>query len=204
LYKRFGQTQDRLKALRLRNSTWERTIIPITTGVGCFLIFWIGGVRVLAPALFAPPGQWGLRHLTSEEILVAKDFSPGTVAKFAPDSLTNTFMASLVPGKCLVFRFRALFNGGGGEEESKEGPTDTQGVTGFAANGEPENTGLSDSMDTRDSQDSVLGDARYSQRSNGEEAKFLEGETRPFAHTYSFSCRRGYFPSARYSQHDVR
>ena len=71
------------------------------------------GVWVLAPGLFVPKGQWGLRHLTSEEILVAKDFSPGTVAKFAPESLTNTFLADLVPGKCLVFGFCALFNGGG-------------------------------------------------------------------------------------------
>jgi hypothetical protein len=70
-------------------------------------------VRVLAPALFAPKGLWGLRHLSSEEILVAKDFSPGVVSNFSLSSLTNTFLAELVPGKCLVFGFRALINGGG-------------------------------------------------------------------------------------------
>jgi hypothetical protein len=71
-------------------------------------------VGVLAPALFAPKGLWGLRHLTGDEILMAKDFSPGTVAKFSGETLSNALLAALSPGKCLVFGFCALINGGGG------------------------------------------------------------------------------------------
>jgi hypothetical protein len=71
-------------------------------------------VRILAPALFAPKGLWGLRHLTCDEILVAKDFSPGTVAKLSGKTLSNALLAALSPEKCLVFGFRALINGGGG------------------------------------------------------------------------------------------
>jgi hypothetical protein len=70
-------------------------------------------VRVLAPALFAPKGLWGLRHITSDEILVAKDFPPCTVAKISGETLSSAILGRLSPGKCLVFGFRALINGGG-------------------------------------------------------------------------------------------
>jgi hypothetical protein len=82
-------------------------------GGGLLLVVLTWQVRVLAPALFAPKGLWGLRHLTCEEILVAKDFSLGAVEKLALETLSNALLADLVPGKCLVFGFRALINGGG-------------------------------------------------------------------------------------------
>jgi hypothetical protein len=93
---------------------------PFYHGGGLLPAYLDKRVRVLAPALFAPKGLWGLRHLTSSEVLVAKDFSPSTVGKLPPELITNSFLANLVPGKCLVFGFRALFNGGGDGEETAE------------------------------------------------------------------------------------
>jgi hypothetical protein len=70
-------------------------------------------VQVTTPTLFAKLGFWGLRRLTSEEILLAKDMSEADVSKLARLSREGSFLRMLTPGKCLVFGFRALFYGGG-------------------------------------------------------------------------------------------
>jgi hypothetical protein len=124
---------------------------PYYHGTGLLPVVLNRQVRVLAPALFAPKGLWGLRHLTCNEILVAKDFSPGMVAKFSGEALSNALLAALSPGKCLVFGFRALINGGikrgmikrgikikndktivkNDEKELTEEHVDALGITGF-------------------------------------------------------------------------
>jgi hypothetical protein len=96
-------------------------------------------LQVLAPVLCAPKGLWGLRHLTSSEILVAKDFSPGAVDKLWSDSITNDFLQDLVPGKCLMFGFRSLINEGGMGTEAE-----TVGITGFESAYAPATTSESE------------------------------------------------------------
>jgi hypothetical protein len=70
-------------------------------------------IQVATPTLFAKPGFWGLRRLTSEEILLAKDLSETDAEKLAWPSCEGSFLRAFAPGKCLVFGFRALFYGGG-------------------------------------------------------------------------------------------
>jgi hypothetical protein len=66
-------------------------------------------VQVSTPTLFAKPGYWGLRSLSNVEILLAKDLSEADSGKLKD---VRPFLGSFTPGKCLVFGFRALFNGG--------------------------------------------------------------------------------------------
>jgi hypothetical protein len=66
-------------------------------------------VQVSTPTLFAKPGYWGLRSLSNVKILLAKDLSEADSGKLKD---VRPFLGSFTPGKCLVFGFRALFNGG--------------------------------------------------------------------------------------------
>jgi hypothetical protein len=70
---------------------------------------------VLAPGLFAPKGNWAQRNLTVEEILIAKDCGRVAVDLLGAGTLTNTFLQSLLPGKCLIgLADRWGCNNGGG------------------------------------------------------------------------------------------
>jgi hypothetical protein len=57
---------------------------------------------VLAPGLFAPKGNWAQRNLTVEEILIAKDCGHVAADLLGAGTLTNTFLRSLLPVKCLI------------------------------------------------------------------------------------------------------
>jgi hypothetical protein len=75
--------------------------------------------RVLTPGVYAPKGKWVIRCLTYVELLLSKDVSE-TLAKtlVTCQPLPDIVLSKLLPGKCLVSGFRALFddwNGGGGE-----------------------------------------------------------------------------------------
>jgi hypothetical protein len=70
-------------------------------------------VQIVTPTLFAKPGFWGLRGLSSKEILLAKDLSEIDALKLATPAKTASFLRGLTPGRCLVFGFNAVFNGGG-------------------------------------------------------------------------------------------
>ena len=75
--------------------------------------------RVLTPSIYARPGKWGRRNVTSEEVLKAKDFSLVDIARLESFQLTNDFYEALIPGKCLTEGVKALMNGGIGEYWNK-------------------------------------------------------------------------------------
>jgi hypothetical protein len=137
-------------------------------------------VRVLAPAFFAPKGLWGLRHLTSDEILVAKDFSSDTVETFAGTTLSNALLAELVPGKCLIFGFRALINEGGNLKEStdvnstKFTESAALGIAGFDATPTARVAESVESADPSD-EEGADGDVIMSSLSNDMEATSIAG-----------------------------
>jgi hypothetical protein len=72
-------------------------------------------VRVITPTLFAPKGQWGLRSLSHEEVLLANDWPSSFICAVLvfPDLLGH-LAPLLLAGKCLVAGFRALIGNGGG------------------------------------------------------------------------------------------
>jgi hypothetical protein len=49
-------------------------------------------IQVVTPTLFAKPGFWGLRRLTSEEMLLAKDLSEADAEKLAQPSREGSFL----------------------------------------------------------------------------------------------------------------
>lgn len=53
---------------------------------------------VLTPGLYAPKGEWTLRNLTVEEILVAKDCGHVALNLLGSGTLTNDFLRKLLPG----------------------------------------------------------------------------------------------------------
>jgi hypothetical protein len=70
-------------------------------------------VQIVTPTLFAKPGYWGLRGLSSKEVLLAKDLSEMDALKLETPGKNASFLRGLTPGRCLVFCFNAVFNGGG-------------------------------------------------------------------------------------------
>jgi hypothetical protein len=74
-------------------------------------------VRVLIPARRSSQfrGRWALRHLTGVEVLGCKDVSESHIALVTPEHGDNKFLRLLLPGKCLIAGFEAIFNVGGCE-----------------------------------------------------------------------------------------
>jgi hypothetical protein len=72
------------------------------------------GLRVLTPVLnsLAHKGQWGLRTISGEEILLCNDIGSSTVSLLLPNKPNQSFYSILVPGKCLLAGFISLFHGG--------------------------------------------------------------------------------------------
>jgi hypothetical protein len=73
------------------------------------------GLRVLTPVLnsMSHGGQWGLRTISSEEILLCNDIGSSAVSMLLPDKPNRSFYSILLPGKCLLAGVHSLFNGGG-------------------------------------------------------------------------------------------
>jgi hypothetical protein len=71
-------------------------------------------IRVLTPVLNSRmnAGQWGLRTLSSKEVLMCNDIGSAAVAVLLSERQHNTFYSGLVPGKCLLAGFHSLFYGG--------------------------------------------------------------------------------------------
>jgi hypothetical protein len=57
---------------------------------------------VLTPGLYAPKGQWAMHSLTMEEIIVAKDCDCVAMNLLGSGTITNKFLQTLLPVKCLV------------------------------------------------------------------------------------------------------
>jgi hypothetical protein len=58
-------------------------------------------------------GQWGLRTISGEELLLCNDVGAPTVSILLPDQPNHSFYSVLLPGKCLLAGFYSLFNKGG-------------------------------------------------------------------------------------------
>jgi hypothetical protein len=71
-------------------------------------------IQVLMPVLNSRMNarQWGLRTLSSEEVLLCNDIGSAAVAVLLSKRQHNTFYSGLVPGKCLLAGFHSLFYGG--------------------------------------------------------------------------------------------
>ena len=71
-------------------------------------------VRVLTPVLNGPchDSKWGLRRVTGEEILMAKDVSVAQIKSLAGFTRDDAFLLGIAPGKCLTAGYQALVNGG--------------------------------------------------------------------------------------------
>jgi hypothetical protein len=68
--------------------------------------------RVLTPSIYARQGNWGLRALTHEEVLKAKDFSTDGIERLEQFEVDNGLYEGLIPGKCLMEGIKALMFGG--------------------------------------------------------------------------------------------
>jgi hypothetical protein len=88
--------------------------------------------EVLSPGIYAPKGQWALRSLTLEEVLIAKDYNQVLAALMTSGPLTNSFLRELSPDKSIIALARrwgcnggdVFFNGSRArsEEETEETP----------------------------------------------------------------------------------
>jgi hypothetical protein len=58
--------------------------------------------EVLTPGVFASKGDWALRDLTLEEVLVAKDFGKVLTSMLSAGTVSNGLLRSLTPGKTLL------------------------------------------------------------------------------------------------------
>ena len=117
--------------------------------------------RVLIPVLGAGLGRWGVRSLSTLEVLLCKDVSVQDAALLEANA-DKVFLESLIPGKCLVAGFKVLFNEGGiglinGQSEQvckggkmenapekpldlEDGESDLQDFTNFMAKSAPAHT----------------------------------------------------------------
>jgi hypothetical protein len=77
---------------------------------------------VLTPVLNSAThdGQWGLRPISDEELLLCNDIGALQVNLLVDECLGSTFYSLVLPGKCLIAGFRALFHEGGGMEIGKK------------------------------------------------------------------------------------
>jgi hypothetical protein len=71
--------------------------------------------RVLTPVLNSSTneGQWALRTLSGEEILLCYDIGATALGILVAEHPNHVFYSSLLPGQCLLAGFHSLFNGGG-------------------------------------------------------------------------------------------
>jgi hypothetical protein len=88
---------------------------PYYHGHGWLPVVLDRNVRVLTPVLNSVKhdGQWGLRTMSCEEILLCNDIDSSAVGLLVICKPNHKFYSSLQPGKCLQAGFRALFNEGG-------------------------------------------------------------------------------------------
>jgi hypothetical protein len=72
--------------------------------------------EVLTPGVYARKGDWALRRLTLEEVLVAKDYGKVLTDLLSVGTLSNALLRNLTPGKTLVALAErwGCNNGGGG------------------------------------------------------------------------------------------
>jgi hypothetical protein len=83
--------------------------------------------QVLTPVLNSSSndGQWGLRTISGEEILLCYDINATSLSLLMGEHPNRLFYSSLLPRKCLLAGFNSLFNGGGNRkgdwERSVEG-----------------------------------------------------------------------------------
>jgi hypothetical protein len=80
-------------------------------------------VQVLTPVLnsITHGGQWGLRTMSCEEILLCNDIGATSVGLLMSGKPNHAFYSSLLPGKCLQAGFRALFHEGGTGDDVNRG-----------------------------------------------------------------------------------
>jgi hypothetical protein len=96
-------------------------------------------VEVSTPTLFAKPGFWGLRSLSSVQLLLAKDLSETDAKKLQDISQQGCFLRTFTPGKCLLFGFCSIFYEGGGATSSSSAATpELQTITQFTRGYEDE------------------------------------------------------------------
>jgi hypothetical protein len=70
--------------------------------------------EVLTPGIYAKKGDWALRRLTLEEVLVAKDYGKVLTGLLSAGTLSNALLRNLTPGKTLVALARRWGCNGGG------------------------------------------------------------------------------------------
>ena len=94
-----------------------RVLVPLRTefGVSGRVRYYHGGgllpagastsTWILAPHVRAPPGRWGLRPLTFEEVLLAHDFNSSHCRLLMPlpDGVRHALRPSLYPLRCLLY-----------------------------------------------------------------------------------------------------
>jgi hypothetical protein len=68
--------------------------------------------KVLTPCLGLSTDVWGVRTLKFSEVLLAKDYPVTMIELCQSHDFSPALLSGLVPGKCLVHAFRALFDGG--------------------------------------------------------------------------------------------
>jgi hypothetical protein len=87
-------------------------------------------VRVLTPVLNSTThsGQWGLRPISGEEILLFNDVGSAQAALLEDKLTGNGFYSGLLPGKCLISGFRSVFNEGGEGGDGTTGDNSTRMV----------------------------------------------------------------------------
>jgi hypothetical protein len=108
---------DPLRCVNLGSDT-----SPYYHGYGWLPCFLDRNTQVLTPVLNSAThdGQWGLRPISGEELLLCNDIGALQVNLLVDECLGNTFYSLVLPGKCLVAGFRALFHEGGGMEIGKK------------------------------------------------------------------------------------
>jgi hypothetical protein len=167
---------------RYRRAPCDRTVLTldcVNLGSGSHPEYHGGGllpgmldklVQVSTPTLFAKPGYWGLRSLSNVEILLAKDLSEADSGKLKDVRPKVGFLRSFTPGKCLVFGFRALFNGGGTVDNSQP-----ETITQFAHAHEDELWCQGKNLEVSDRDGSAVG-ASGGKTAKRPERRPLEGE----------------------------
>jgi hypothetical protein len=102
---------DPLRCVNLGSDT-----SPYYHGYGWLTSLLDQNTRVLTPVLNSSThaGQWGLCPISGEELQRCNNIGALHVALLVDERLSNGFYALILPGKCLVAGFRALFYEGGG------------------------------------------------------------------------------------------
>jgi hypothetical protein len=177
---------------RYRRAPPNRTVLPLSClnlgsashpeyhGDGLLPATVDKSVQVSTPTLFAKPGFWGLRSLSSVEILLAKDLPETDAQKLQDISQQGCFLRTFTPGKCLLFGFRSLFYEGGGSTSSSSAatPEELQTITQFARGYEDELWEEARERGEVDTDTSGKGSKRHRDEELEKEIKGLEAPTK--------------------------